>query len=121
MEQTDSSGEGRWSFCGAILDCLLIVSRALRIGSCLSLEGEVSRSFSSLQASGEPGMAKRRSKEEEQLREVPGRMCLNGSSSVTSLFTHRGRKGTNQDAMIVWEVCSFLVFNFCCENVHTVL
>lgn len=113
VEQTDSSREGRRSIFGAILDCLLIVIRALRMGSCLSLEGEVSRSFSSLQASGESGKARGRSKEEEeQLREVPGRMCLNGSSSVASLFTQRGKKGTNQDAMIVWEVCSFLEFHY---------
>lgn len=92
------------------------------MGSCLSHEGEVSRSFSSLQASREPGKARRRSEgEEEQLREVPGRMCLNGSSRVASLFTQQGRKGTNQDAMVVWEVCSFLVFCFCSERVHTIL
>ncbi|KAB2621276.1 protein phosphatase 2C 33 [Pyrus ussuriensis x Pyrus communis] len=40
---------------------------------------------------------------EEQLRRFPGRMFLNGSSEVASLFTQQGKKGTNQDAMIVWE------------------
>ncbi|XP_030472263.1 probable protein phosphatase 2C 33 [Syzygium oleosum] len=30
-------------------------------------------------------------------------MFLNGSSEVASLFTVQGKKGTNQDAMIVWE------------------
>ncbi|KAK9292435.1 hypothetical protein L1049_020406 [Liquidambar formosana] len=30
-------------------------------------------------------------------------MFLNGASDVASLFTQQGRKGTNQDAMIVWE------------------
>ncbi|XP_059628654.1 probable protein phosphatase 2C 33 [Cornus florida] len=43
---------------------------------------------------------------EEQLHRIPGRLFLNGSSEVSSLFTQQGRKGTNQDAMIVWE-------NFC--------
>lgn len=33
----------------------------------------------------------------------PGRMFANGASSISCLFTQQGRKGTNQDAMIVWE------------------
>ncbi|KAI3459135.1 hypothetical protein Pfo_015798 [Paulownia fortunei] len=40
---------------------------------------------------------------EEQLHRTPGRMFLNGSSETASLFTQQGKKGTNQDAMIVWE------------------
>ncbi|KAK4436110.1 putative protein phosphatase 2C 33 [Sesamum alatum] len=40
---------------------------------------------------------------EEQLHRTPGRMFLNGSSEIASLFTQQGKKGTNQDAMIVWE------------------
>ncbi|KAI3807823.1 hypothetical protein L1987_23758 [Smallanthus sonchifolius] len=40
---------------------------------------------------------------EEHLHRIPGRMFLNGSSEVASLFTQQGKKGTNQDAMIVWE------------------
>ncbi|MCD9560234.1 putative protein phosphatase 2C 33 [Datura stramonium] len=40
---------------------------------------------------------------EEQLRRTPGRLFLNGSSEAASLFTQQGKKGTNQDAMIVWE------------------
>ncbi|KAL5566722.1 hypothetical protein UlMin_029886 [Ulmus minor] len=40
---------------------------------------------------------------EEPLHRIPGRMFLNGSSEVASLFTQQGKKGTNQDAMIVWE------------------
>ncbi|KAJ0986982.1 hypothetical protein J5N97_005338 [Dioscorea zingiberensis] len=40
---------------------------------------------------------------EEELHRLPGRMFLNGSSGVACLFTQQGRKGTNQDAMIVWE------------------
>ncbi|KAL3523315.1 hypothetical protein ACH5RR_016149 [Cinchona calisaya] len=42
-------------------------------------------------------------KREEMLHRIPGRMFLNGSSEVASLFTQQGKKGTNQDAMIVWE------------------
>ncbi|KAL8233198.1 hypothetical protein R6Q57_002976 [Mikania cordata] len=40
---------------------------------------------------------------EDHLHRIPGRMFLNGSSAVASLFTQQGKKGTNQDAMIVWE------------------
>ncbi|XVF06992.1 hypothetical protein REPUB_Repub06bG0099300 [Reevesia pubescens] len=39
----------------------------------------------------------------EPLHRIPGRLLLNGSSDVASLFTQQGKKGTNQDAMIVWE------------------
>ncbi|KAG0461094.1 hypothetical protein HPP92_021391 [Vanilla planifolia] len=40
---------------------------------------------------------------QNQLHRIPGRMLLNGSSCMASLFTQKGLKGTNQDAMIVWE------------------
>ncbi|XP_021282751.1 probable protein phosphatase 2C 33 [Herrania umbratica] len=42
-------------------------------------------------------------RKEEPLHRIPGRLFLNGSSDVASLFTQQGKKGTNQDAMIVWE------------------
>ncbi|KAH9289984.1 hypothetical protein KI387_034101 [Taxus chinensis] len=31
------------------------------------------------------------------------RMCSNGASKVACVFTQQGRKGVNQDAMVVWE------------------
>ncbi|KAL5769668.1 hypothetical protein ACOSP7_013822 [Xanthoceras sorbifolium] len=40
---------------------------------------------------------------DEPLHRIPGRLFLNGSSEIASLFTQQGKKGTNQDAMIVWE------------------
>ncbi|KAF5741560.1 phosphatase 2C family protein [Tripterygium wilfordii] len=40
---------------------------------------------------------------EEPLHRILGRLFLNGSSEIASLFTQQGKKGTNQDAMIVWE------------------
>ncbi|KAI6693851.1 hypothetical protein NL676_021561 [Syzygium grande] len=43
------------------------------------------------------------SKVEMWLHQIPGRMFLNGSSDAASLFTKQGKKGINQDAMIVWE------------------
>lgn len=40
---------------------------------------------------------------EDQIHRIPGRMFLNGSTNEASLFTQQGKKGTNQDAMVVWE------------------
>uniref|UniRef100_A0A2C9U4D5 Uncharacterized protein n=1 Tax=Manihot esculenta TaxID=3983 RepID=A0A2C9U4D5_MANES len=45
---------------------------------------------------------------EEPLHRIPGRLFLNGSSNIASLFTQQGKKGTNQDAMIVWEIFRIL-------------
>lgn len=42
-------------------------------------------------------------RKDEALHRIPGRFFLNGSTDVASLFTQQGKKGTNQDAMIVWE------------------
>ncbi|GMI88722.1 hypothetical protein like AT3G02750 [Hibiscus trionum] len=42
-------------------------------------------------------------RKDEPLHRIPGRLFLNGSSDVASLFSQQGKKGTNQDAMIVWE------------------
>ncbi|XP_076900227.1 putative protein phosphatase 2C 66 [Bidens hawaiensis] len=41
--------------------------------------------------------------EERVLHQIPGRMYGNGSTGIASLYTQQGKKGTNQDAMIVWE------------------
>ncbi|CAK9157799.1 unnamed protein product [Ilex paraguariensis] len=42
--------------------------------------------------------------DERALLQTPGRLFANGASgSVASLYTQQGKKGTNQDAMIVWE------------------
>ncbi|KAL6652976.1 hypothetical protein ACP70R_011901 [Stipagrostis hirtigluma subsp. patula] len=35
--------------------------------------------------------------------EPPGRIAGNGASAVASLYTMQGKKGVNQDAMVVWE------------------
>ncbi|KAL0443191.1 UNVERIFIED_CONTAM: putative protein phosphatase 2C 6 [Sesamum latifolium] len=41
--------------------------------------------------------------EEQALRQIPGRLFANGANRIASLYTQQGKKGTNQDAMIVWE------------------
>jgi hypothetical protein len=47
---------------------------------------------------------------ENELNQVPHRMVSNGCSNVACLYTQQGKKGTNQDAMIVWEVIRSLLF-----------
>ncbi|KAF5184810.1 phosphatase 2C [Thalictrum thalictroides] len=79
------------------------------MGSCLSADGRSSISYSPTSPSGprkKKPLKKKRSidsKRDEQLRRIPGRMFLNGASDIASIFTQQGKKGTNQDAMIVWE------------------
>ncbi|XP_052207834.1 probable protein phosphatase 2C 6 isoform X2 [Diospyros lotus] len=41
--------------------------------------------------------------DERALLQIPGRLFASGSSKIASLYTQQGKKGTNQDAMIVWE------------------
>lgn len=40
----------------------------------------------------------------QHLSSVRNRIIANGRSSSSCIFTQQGRKGINQDAMIVWEV-----------------
>ncbi|OWM72309.1 hypothetical protein CDL15_Pgr018194 [Punica granatum] len=87
------------------------------MGSCLSSEGGSPVPGSPLSPA--RGVRKKRNMKrsgsmsspldypkDEPLHRIPGRLFLNGSTEVASLFTQQGKKGTNQDAMIVWE-------NFC--------
>ncbi|VFQ92661.1 unnamed protein product [Cuscuta campestris] len=80
------------------------------MGSCFSC----SESRSPLPSPNSPCGRKRKSfekrcpssfdcRKEEQLHRIRGRRFLNGSSEVASLFTQQGKKGANQDAMLVWE------------------
>ncbi|XAR56864.1 Phosphoprotein phosphatase [Bertholletia excelsa] len=39
----------------------------------------------------------------DELLQIPGRLFGNSSTSIASLYTQQGKKGINQDAMIVWE------------------
>ncbi|KAL0744592.1 hypothetical protein Bca4012_086105 [Brassica carinata] len=85
------------------------------MGSCLSAESSSPRPGSPCS----PGFGVRKrknskkrlgsrnssfdSRREDPLLRVPGRMFLNGSSEAACIFTQQGKKGPNQDAMIVWE------------------
>uniref|UniRef100_A0A0R0IY93 PPM-type phosphatase domain-containing protein n=1 Tax=Glycine max TaxID=3847 RepID=A0A0R0IY93_SOYBN len=112
---TDLVGEPRDSDseCLAGFECFLNIVRALGMGSCISEVGAGGNSPPLLPYSPESNMdgGKRR-----RLRgsssfdfKVPGRMFLNGSSEVASMYCKQGRKGINQDAMLVWE-------NFCSKE-----
>lgn len=46
----------------------------------------------------------------QHLPYVPNRIFTNGKSRTSCIFTQQGRKGINQDAMVVWEVSSILCF-----------
>ncbi|XP_076947517.1 putative protein phosphatase 2C 52 [Bidens hawaiensis] len=39
----------------------------------------------------------------QHMSSIPNRICTNGKSQSSCIFTQQGRKGINQDAMIVWE------------------
>nr|GMD31310.1 probable protein phosphatase 2C 33 [Ipomoea batatas] len=84
------------------------------MGSCLSSESRSPHPCSPMSAIGiqKKKSFKRKavsrnssfdSRREEHLHRIPGRRFLNGSSEVATLFSQQGKKGTNQDAMIVWE------------------
>ncbi|PIN01832.1 Serine/threonine protein phosphatase [Handroanthus impetiginosus] len=76
------------------------------MGSCLSGESRSPRAGSPMGVQKGKNSKRRlgsRNSSFEQLHRMPGRMFLNGSSETASLFTQQGKKGTNQDAMIVWE------------------
>lgn len=113
---TDSSREeGGGGGCSADLECIIGILRALKMGSCFSAESRSPHPNS-------PGKRKNSKKRlgsrtssfeywrNEPLHRIADRIFLNGSSQVASLFTQQGKKGTNQDAMIVWEVRSFSSF-----------
>lgn len=50
----------------------------------------------------------------QHLSSVPNRIFANGRSSSSCIFTQQGRKGINQDAMIVWEVSPLLSLSKLC-------
>lgn len=124
VESTELSIETRGVSCLAVLECILDFFRALSTGSCLSSDGGGGRSSlgpSSLGAAS-PALGSQKGKKagrrqssslyssvesnrgDDQFISFPGRMFLNGESKIASLFSQQGKKGINQDAMILWEV-----------------
>lgn len=124
---TDSSSRTEEEEEGSSSGCILGF-----MGSCLSLDtprstggGDGRRCSKGLKKRKKKkkrgGSSSFRKDESEQLHKIPERLFFNGSTDITSLFTQQGRKGTNQDAMITWEVffclsvCLFIFF-VCLRN-----
>jgi hypothetical protein len=51
----------------------------------------------------------------QNLTSIPNRITSSSKSRSSCIFTQQGRKGINQDAMIVWEVSSSDSF-YCISN-----
>ncbi|XP_054806469.1 probable protein phosphatase 2C 33 isoform X1 [Prosopis cineraria] len=114
LEAADSVVDVRGSDCLVGLECFLNIVRALGMGSCLSAPHPLPYSPESTSDSAKRRRRLRRSssldsRTELGLHKIPGRMFVNGSSEVASLFCKQGKKGINQDAMLVWE-------NFCLKD-----
>ena len=108
-----------------------------RMGSCYSkgrksnsVEVDVRIKDSSGSGSGGGSETTRRSKSRrkksrgKEIIEIPGRMCINASSKIACLHTQQGKKGTNQDAMLLWEVrfiYLFTLFTLSIPNLNTQL
>lgn len=82
--------------CSGCLDCLQDIVRALSMGSCLTVEQRPAMAAGAVHK----GRDGKERKEEEH-----GRITGNGTGNLACMFTRQGKKGTNQDAMVVWEVC----------------
>ena len=76
------------------------------MGNCVASGGTTT--VTAAGAGGEDGRRRGRrwkAPREEQLGSVPGRIFSNdGRSRTAAVFTQQGRKGINQDAMLVWDV-----------------
>ncbi|KAF8059774.1 hypothetical protein N665_1224s0017 [Sinapis alba] len=82
--------------------CLSVESRSPRPGSPCSPGFGVKKRKNSKKRLGSRNSSFD-SRSDDPLHRVPGRMFLNGSSEAACIFTQQGKKGPNQDAMVVWE------------------
>ncbi|KAM0836560.1 hypothetical protein ACQ4PT_062244 [Festuca glaucescens] len=98
-------GAGRGRCIEDLLDCLLGVLRALGI----PWVARPPRQPRTLPPRGVTPAAPDGRSFAAELRQIPGRIAGNGACAVASLYTMQGKKGVNQDAMIVWE-------NFCSRD-----
>lgn len=79
------------------------------MGGCCSRDKASRRSMSDLEDDEE---------EEEEVKEIHAGdwgaiVRLKGSCNMASMCTQQGRKGVNQDAMTIWEVCLCLCLCIC--------
>ncbi|AQK52844.1 putative protein phosphatase 2C 33 [Zea mays] len=80
--------------CSGCLDCLHDIVHALSMGSCLTVEQRPAMAT---------GGAHKGRDVKERKEKVEGRIIGNGVGNLACMFTRQGKKGTNQDAMVVWE------------------
>lgn len=87
------------------MDCLENSSLVLSMGSCLSTCDEVNHTLPRRRPLEKEALEalETEAKKDEQLACLPRRMCVNGSSDVASIYSQQGKKGVNQDCMVVWE------------------
>eukprot|EP01018_Ginkgo_biloba_P022357 Gb_24319 [translate_table: standard] len=87
--------------------------RLTKMGSCVSTaskegDGSCAPEFSRRKKRLAKKALKSFSTDAKNDQRFPRRMCSNGSSKVACVFTQQGRKGINQDAMVVWEWVAFV-------------
>ncbi|CAI0540927.1 unnamed protein product [Linum tenue] len=82
------------------------------MGICYSSTGKEERGAENGEGEGVGSRLRKKSRDkksggggdqESVLNHIPGRIAGNGSSKIACLHTQQGKKGTNQDAMVVWE------------------
>jgi hypothetical protein len=94
------------------------------MGNCVASGGTTA--VTAAGAGGEDGRRRGRrwkAPREEQLGSVPGRIFSNdGRSRTAAVFTQQGRKGINQDAMLVWDVSHRIsLANLSCSSISLVV
>lgn len=86
------------------MDYLEKSSLALSMGSCLSTCDGAADNLPRRPLEKEALEAlETEANKDEQLACLPCRMCVNGSSDIASIYSQQGKKGVNQDCMVVWE------------------
>lgn len=95
-----AEGSGAGGCCVELLDCLLGALN-VSVATVTPAPAQYKRTMRSIRRRGEG------SAEDRHADDAPsGRISGNGASAsaAASLYTLQGRKGVNQDAMVVWEV-----------------
>ncbi|KAI5591126.1 hypothetical protein POPTR_004G066200v4 [Populus trichocarpa] len=77
------------------------------MGSCYSIMGEKKKSPSSTTTTGKKksfvSSATNANADPSVLLHIPGRFATNAATKIGCVYTQQGKKGTNQDAMLLWE------------------
>jgi hypothetical protein len=93
------------------VEVVMIEAAASGISSISTSSSADSKKKSKRQSSGRWKKKSAAASDEGELLPENGRMVMNGASKVACLYTQQGKKGTNQDAMVVWEVSAGLLFH----------